>query len=182
MRFRPRFRESCAGASFPDEGRFTASTSMTPAARARAITTQDARVPADLPTDGHPGRGRMKAAVQARIGGDLSHEFIVLCPRTGGGARSFYDAAYERLSTGSNRNLRLRRRELGSKACFRTGSTRPTPPPTRPTTSPNGRSLAGGKPAGLAAGSRSGNIFNFGEQIFRRDGASRLSGPRRHAC
>ena len=92
----------------------------------------------------------MKAA-SGPIGGDLSHEFIVLAPT--GESEVFYDAAFEEIDWHAVR-LSNMVTSAGFSRCS-TASARPTPRPTRPTTRRFGTRLP--KPsAGPAAGSRSG--------------------------
>jgi prolyl-tRNA synthetase len=116
----------------------------------------------------------MKAA-SGPIGGDLSHEFIVLAPT--GESEVFYDAAFEELRLGAVR-ARLWR-------CGRTrGDVRPgqryTPRPTRPMTRRAGRRFPKRGRAGPRHRGRPHLLFRhqiFGEHGLHRPGQRRQPGP-----
>ena len=104
----------------------------------------------------------MKAA-SGPIGGDLSHEFIVLAPT--GESEVFYDAAFEEFDWHAGGPATMATRP-GSRRCS-TGSARPTPRPTRPTTKRAGR-RSPRTSAAPAAGSRSGTSSISATNIRRR--------------
>ena len=112
----------------------------------------------------------MKAA-SGPIGGDLSHEFIVLAPT--GESEVFYDAAFEEFDWAAGRSV-LRRLRRVSRRCS-TRSARPMPRPTRPMTKRAGpRSPR--TAAARAAGSRSATSSTSATNIRRR-WASRCRAP-----
>ena len=87
------------------------------------------------------------------IGGDLSHEFIILAPT--GESQVFYDAAFEEIDFSVQRRRRVQPRQRGRSGAVLSGDdARTTPRPTKSTTPRNGiRSRRSG--GARAGGSRS---------------------------
>ena len=137
----------------------------------RQLSQDDAGLYAHLPAAGRARRSRWLADT-GPIGGDLSHEFIILAPT--GESQVFYDAAFEEIDYGSDA-FDARQSPSDLAAVLRADDRRTTPRPTRSTTR---RAWAKVAPARRREGRgiEVGHIFYFGTKYSEPMGLH-VAGP-----